>query len=181
MGSIMKKWSVFPSHLAYQYVYGIGRRHRCLWDLPGLLVPGVRCWQRTEFREITCGNFFFLFLHHYSKLNKKGRAMRKGSYWDPPASPHKLVTLKIAVSRLEHLSLSLFTWHYQPPLQRWFMQQVSRWGVVWRWQSLGEIALWEFGHGAPRQRKPINSYIQGFETDTRLSSSLLVRNWEKKL
>lgn len=50
--------------------------------------------------------FFFLFLHHYSKLNKKGRAMRKGSYWDPPASPHKLVTsLKIVVSRLVSLAV----------------------------------------------------------------------------
>lgn len=137
---------------------------------------GVRCWQWTELRKITCGKsflfFFVLFLHHYSKLNKKGRAMRKGSYWDPPASLHKLVTsLKIVVSRLEHFSLSLFTWHYQPPLQRWFMQQVSRWGVVRRWQSLGEIALWEFGHRAPRQRKPLNSYIQGFETDTRLRAA----------
>lgn len=34
--------------------------------------------------------FWFFFFHHYSKLNKKGRAMRKGSYWDPAASPHKL-------------------------------------------------------------------------------------------
>lgn len=99
---------------------------------------GVCCWQQTQLRKITCGKpfiffFKFLFLHHYSKLNKKGRAMRKGSYWDPPASPHELVTsLKIVVSRLEHLSLSLFTWHYQPPLQRWFMQQVGRWKVVWR-------------------------------------------------
>lgn len=33
---------------------------------------------------------YFFSSYHYSKLNKKGRAMRKGSYWDPPASLSKL-------------------------------------------------------------------------------------------
>jgi len=112
--------------------------------LMGLAWPacsqGVRCWQRTELRKITCGKCFSFF-RHYSKLNKKGRAMTKGSYWDSPASPHKLVTsLRTVVSRLEHLSFSLFTRHYQPPLQRRFIQLVDG-GVVWRWQSLGEVAL----------------------------------------
>lgn len=66
-----------------------------MWDLPGLLVPEESVAGNGQSSERSLvqnllGFFFFLFSHHYSKLNKKGRAMRKGSYWDPAASPHKL-------------------------------------------------------------------------------------------
>lgn len=58
-------------------------RSACSW--------GVRCWQRAELRKTTCekslSSLLLIFLHQYSKLNQKGRAVWKGSYRDPPAFP----------------------------------------------------------------------------------------------
>lgn len=67
----------------------------CLF-LRSPLLAMDRAWKDHLWKIFSCFLFFFfLFSHHYSKLNKKGRAMRKGSYWDPPASPHKLGILRL--------------------------------------------------------------------------------------
>lgn len=121
MGSSVKPWSAFPSHLAYQYICGVGLK-------TDAYRVGLVC----------------LFLS--SPLLATDRA-QKDHFW------------KMLLWAGWNVCLSLFTWHYQPPLRRWFMQQVTGWGVVRRWQSRGERALCEFEHRAWRQRKPINSYI----------------------
>lgn len=55
------------------------------------------------------------------------------------------------------------------------MQQVTGWGVVRRWQSLGEssVRIWAQGLEAEEADYFLHSRT---ETDTRLSSSLLARD-----
>lgn len=122
----------------------------------------VRCWQRIELRKITFGksDLFFFPLHHYSKLNKKGRPVGKGKLLEPTSlSLNSFEGGCEQAGTFASRCLHDTTSHLSGGDLCSKLQDGGWWGGG----KVLEKALWEFGRRAWRQRKPITSYIQGLK------------------